>query len=176
MNEWFPDQLATAQKANLEALYGVANVAFEAFQKLTQLQVQAAKSTLADTQTLLSAADPQAWLTQQASGNVALAERTQAYCQGLVEIAADAHRGFATIAGAQYEAHNRRMQALFADVSKQAPAGSEAAVVALKKLLDSSSALHDSVNKSVRQVATLAEGSMAAILAHTPKTTGATTG
>jgi phasin family protein len=176
MNEWFPDQLATAQKANLDALFGVAHVAFEAFQKLTQLQIQAAKSALADSQTLLAAADPQAWLAQQASRNVVLAERAQAYYRGLYEVSAGANRGFATIAGAQYEAHNRRMQALFADVAKQAPAGSEAAVVALKKLLDSSSAFYDSVNKSVRQAATLAEGSMEAVLAHTPKTTGATAG
>jgi hypothetical protein len=40
------------------------------------------------------------------------------------------------------------MQELFEDVSKQAQAGSGAAVVALKKLIDSSGALNDSGNKS----------------------------
>ena len=176
MNEWFPEQLAAAQTANLEAFYGVANVAFEGFKKLTELNVQAARSALTDTQALLSATDPQAFVSQQAAPNGALAERTQAYYRRLYEIAVSTHTGFATIAGAQYEAHNRRVQALFEDVSKQAPAGSEVAVVALKKLIDSSSALYDSVNKSVRQAVNMAEGSFEAVLSHTSKASGTTTG
>jgi phasin family protein len=176
MNEWFPEQFAAAQKANLEAFYGVANLAFEAFQKLTELNLQAARSALADTHTLLSAADPQAFVAQQAGPNGALAERAQSYYRRLYEIAVNTQTGFATIAGAKYEAHNRRVQALFEDVSKQAPAGSEAAVVALKQLIDSSNALYDSVNKSVRQAVNMAEGSFEAVLSRTSKASGATTG
>ena len=54
MNEWFPEQLAAAQKANLEAFYSVANLAFAGFQKLTELNLQTARSAIADTHTLLS--------------------------------------------------------------------------------------------------------------------------
>jgi phasin family protein len=176
MNEWFPEQLAAAQKANLEAFYSVANLAFAGFQKLTELNLQTARSAIADTHTLLSASDPQAFVAQQAGRNGALAERAQSYYRGLYEIALSTHTGFAAIAGAQYEAHNRRVQALFEDVSKQAPAGSEVAVVALKKLIDSSSALYDSVNKSVRQAVNMAEGSFEAVLSRTSKASGATTG
>ena len=176
MNEWFPEQLAAAQKANLEAFYGVANLAFEGFQKLTELNVQAVKSALGDTHALLSATDPQAFVSQQAGPNGVLAERAQSYYRRLYEIAVKAHADLAAIAGAQYEAHNRRVQALFDDVSKQAPAGSEAAVVALRTLIDSNSALVDSVNKSVRQAVNMAEGSFEAVLSHTSKASGATTG
>jgi len=176
MNEWFPEQLVAAQKANLEAFYGVANLAFEGFQKLTELNLQAARSAIADTHTLMSAADPQAFVAQQASPNGALAERAQSYYRRLYEIGASTQTGFATIAGAQYEAHNRRMQALFEDMSKQAPAGSEAAIAALRKLIDSSSALYDGVNKSVRQAVNMAEGSFEAVLSRTSKASGATTG
>jgi phasin family protein len=176
MNEWIPEQLASAQKANLEAFYGAANLAFEGFQKLTELNLQAARAALADTHTLMCATDPQAFVAQQAGPNGALTERAQSYYRRLYEIAAGTHAGFATIAGAQYEAHNRRVQALFEDVSKQAPAGSEAAVAALKKLLESSSALYDSVNKSARQAVNMAEGSFEAVLSHTSKASGVTTG
>ncbi|MGF6721856.1 phasin family protein [Paraburkholderia sp. GAS41] len=176
MNEWFPEQLAAAQKANLEAFYGVANLAFEGFQKLTELNVQAVKSALGVTHALLSATDPQAFVSQQAAPNGVFAERAQSYYRGLYEIAVKAHADLAAIAGAQYEAHNRRVQTLFDDVSKQAPAGSEAAVVALRKLIDSNSALYDSVNKSVRQAVNMAEGSFEAVLSHTSKASGATTG
>ena len=165
MNELFPEQFAAAQKANLEAFYSLANLTFEGFQKLTGLNLQAARSALADTQ---------GFFAQQASPNGAVTERIQSWQRGVYEIAVDTQTGFAAIAAAQYEAHNRRVQALFDDMSKQAPAGSEAAVAALKKLIDSSGAFYDSVNKSVRQAVNMAEGSFEAALSRTSKASGVT--
>ncbi|HEY1998307.1 TIGR01841 family phasin [Paraburkholderia sp.] len=176
MNEWFSDQLTASQKAALEAFYSAANLAFEGFQKLTELNLQAVKANVAETHKLLAAGDPQAFFAQQASPTGPLAERVQSYNRRLYDIVASTHAGFATIAGAQYEAHNRRVQALFDDVSKQAPAGSEAAVAALKKMMDSSNALYDSVNKTVRQAVTLAEGGVEAMLPRTAGASQATSG
>lgn len=176
MNELFPEQFAAAQKANVETLYSLANLAFESFQKLTALNLQVAKAALADTHQFLAAPDPQAFFAQQTGPNGALAERIQSWHRRVYEIAAGTQTGVAAIAAAQYEAHNRRVQALFDDVSKQAPAGSEAAVAALKKLIESSGALYDSVNKSVRQAVNMTEGSLEAVLPRTSKESGATTG
>ena len=176
MNELFPEQFAAAQKAHLETFYGLANLAFEGFQKLTELNLQATRSALSDTHKLLSVADPQVFFAQQTSPNGAVTERIQSWQRGVYEIAVGTQTGFSAIAAAQYEAHNRRVQALFEDMSKQAPAGSEAAVAALKKLIDSSGAFYDSVNKSVRQAVNMAEGSFEAVLPRTSKASGATTG
>ena len=176
MNEMFPEQFAEVQKANLEAFYGAMNLAFDGFQKLAELNLQTAKAALGDTHKLLSAADPQAFFAQQTAPNGGFAASVQSYRRRVYEIALGTQTGFGTIAVAQFEAHNRRMQALFETMSKQAPAGSEAAVDALKKLLASSSALYDSVNKSVRQAANMAEGSLEAVLSRTPKASGAMTG
>ncbi|MGF6535665.1 phasin family protein [Paraburkholderia sp. GAS206C] len=176
MNELFPEQFAAAQKASLETFYGLANLSFESFQKLTVLNLQAARSALADTHKLLSAADPQVFFAQQASPDGGFAERIQAWQYRVYEIAVGTQTGFAAIAAAQYEAHNRRVQALFEDMSKQAPAGSEAAVAALKKLIDSSGVFYDSVNKSVRQAVNMAEGGFEAVLPRTSNASGATTG
>lgn len=176
MNELYPEQFAAAQKANLEALYGLSNLAVEGLQKLTALNMQAAKSALIDSQKLLSAADPKAFFAQQAGPNGELAARAQSYQRGLYEIASSMHTGFMTIAGAQYEAHNRRVQTLFETMSSQAPAGSEAAVAALKQLMESSRVLHESVNKSVRQAVSMAEGGFEAVLSRTAKASDVTTG
>lgn len=167
MNEWFPEQYAATQKANLETFYGFANLAFEGFHKLVELNLQAAKTALADTQATLLTTNPQDLLTQQSTRSAVVAERIQSYNRRLYDIALTTQTGFATIAGTRYEAHNRRMQALVEDVSKQVPVGSEAAVVALKKVIDSSSALYDSVNKTVRQAVNMAEGSFEAVLSRT---------
>jgi len=176
MNELYPEQFAAAQKANLEAFYGLASLAVEGLQKLTALNMQAARSALADSQKLLTAADPQAFFTQQSGPNGELAARAQSYQRALYEIASSMNSGLMTIAGEQYEAHNRRVQALFETLSSQAPAGSEAAAAALKQLMETSSALRDSVNKSVRQAVSMAEGGFEAVLSRTAKTSDVTTG
>lgn len=176
MNEWFPDQFAASQKATLEAFYSTANLAFEGFQKVAELNVQAAKANLADAQKMMSTADFQSFFAQQVSPTGPLSERTQSYFRRLYDIAASTQTGFAKIAGSQYEAHNRRMQALFETVSKQAPAGSEVAVAALRKMMDSSNALYDSVNKTVRQAVTLAEGGVEAMLTRQASASQVTSG
>jgi phasin family protein len=176
MNDLFPEHYAAAQKAGLDAFYGLANLAFEGVQKLAELNLQAARSNLADAQRMLSATDPQAFFAQQASANGPLAGRVQSYNRRLYEIACATQTGFATIAGAQYEAHNRRVQALFEDVSKQAPAGSEAALAALKKVIDSSNALYASVDKTVRQAVNMTEGGFDAVLSRPSHASDATTG
>lgn len=176
MNELYPEQFAAAQKAGLEAFYGLANLAMEGLQKLTALNMQAARSALADSQKLVSAADPLAYVAQQAGPNADLVVRAQCYQRGLYEIASGMHTGITTIAGAQYEAHNRRVQALFEAMSTQAPAGSEAAVAALKQLIESSHVLYESVNKSVRQAVSMAEGGFEAALSRTAKASDVTTG
>jgi phasin family protein len=176
MNELYPEEFAAAQKANLEAFYRLASLAVEGWQKLTALNMQAAKSALADSQKLLPSADPQAFFTQQAGPNGELAARAQAYQRALFEIVSGMHTGLMTIAGEQYEAHNRRVQALFETMSRQAPAGSEAAVAALKQLMESSRVLHESVNKSVRQAVSMAEGGFETVLSRTAKASDVTTG
>jgi phasin family protein len=168
MNEWFPESYSAVQKANVDAFYGYANVAFEGLQKLTALNLQAARAVWADTQVTaqaaLSATDAQALLTQQSTRSAVAAERILSYNRALYDIALTTHTGFATLAGARYEAYNERMQTLVESLSKQVPAGSEAAASALKKVFASSNALYDSVNKTVRQAVHMAEGSLEAVL------------
>jgi phasin family protein len=167
MNEWFPEQYVAEHKANVETFYGFANLAFDGFQKLVELNLQAAKTTLADVQTALSTSDPQQLVARQSTQTAVIAERIQSYNKRAYDIAHTMQTGYATIAGARFETCNQHMQAFVEQVSKQAPAGSEAAVVALKKVIDSSNALYDSVKKSVRQAVSMTEGSLEAVLPRT---------
>jgi phasin family protein len=168
MNEWFPESYSAVQKSNVDAFYGYANVAFEGLQKLTALNLQAARAAWGDTQAALLSADPQALFTQQSTRSAVAAERILSYNRALYDIALTTHTSFATLAGARYEAYNQRMQTLVEALSKQVPAGSEAAASALKKVFASSNALYDSVNKTVRQAVHMAEGSVEAVLPRQP--------
>lgn len=45
-----PEQIAAANKANLESLFGLTAKAFESVEKLVELNLQVVKSTLAESQ------------------------------------------------------------------------------------------------------------------------------
>ncbi|RFU48415.1 TIGR01841 family phasin [Paraburkholderia sp. DHOC27] len=164
MNEWFPEQYSAAHKANLAAFYGLAHLAFENLHKLTALNLQATKAALADTQNMLLSTHQQDLFAQQSTRSAVQVERLQSYHQALYEIALTTQAELATLAGTRFEAYNQRVQALFDDATRQMPASSAAAVVALKRVMGSSHALYDSVNKSVRQAVHMAESSVEAVL------------
>ena len=86
-----PEQVIAANKANLETLVGLTNKAFSGVEQLIELNLAAAKSTLADSQkqtnAALSVKDAQELLALQASLFQPLAEKAVAYNRHLVEIA-----------------------------------------------------------------------------------------
>ena len=57
MMQFTPEQIAAAQKANLETLFGLTSKAFEGVEKLVELNMQVAKTTLAEVAELEDVAD-----------------------------------------------------------------------------------------------------------------------
>ncbi|SOE52787.1 phasin family protein [Burkholderia sp. OK233] len=147
-----PEQIAATQKANLDTLFGLTNTAFEGFQKLVELNLQAVKSTLAEGQDnvlkALSVKDPQELAALQARLMQPTAEKIQSYSRQVFAIAVATQAEFAKVAEAQYEAHNRRVQTLVDKVGQSAPAGSEAAVTALKSAITATNTLYETVHRA----------------------------
>src|SRR6478736_5183863 len=85
------DQLISAQKANLETLFGLTTKAFEGVEKIVELNVTASKAALTEAATTAQAAlevkDVQELLALQASLYQPLAEKTAAYSRHLYDIA-----------------------------------------------------------------------------------------
>jgi hypothetical protein len=168
MNELSPVPYAEVHKANVAMVYGLANLMFEGVQTFAQLNLRAAHAALEQTQAVLLAADPRAAALAQAGANSPLTDELQTYWRGVYTWTASAQGRLTALAIERFEARNRHWQALFEDMSKQAPAGSQAAVDALKKVLDSGNAFYESVHKTVRQAAQLAEGGVEAMLPRAP--------
>src|SRR3984885_15519815 len=78
-----PEQVAAAQKAQFDTLFGLTNKAFEGIEKLVELNLQVVKSTLAEsqenTQRALSVKDAQELLALQASLTQPLSEKALSY-------------------------------------------------------------------------------------------------
>ncbi|AOJ86372.1 Phasin (PHA-granule associated protein) [Burkholderia sp. MSMB0856] len=156
-----PEQIAAAQKANLESLFGLTTKAFEGVEKLIELNLQVVKSSLAESQEnaqrLLSVKDAQELIALQASLSQPVAEKVLSYSRHLYEIASSTQAEFAKVAEAQFEEQNKKVQALVDNVAKNAPAGSETAVAALKSALNAANTTYETVQKAAKQAVEIAE-------------------
>jgi len=156
-----PEQIAAANKAQFDMLFGLTNKAFEGMEKLLELNLQVVKSTLAEsqenTQRVLSVKDAQELLALQASLAQPVAEKALSYGRHLYEIASSTQAEFARVAEAQYEDQNRKVQALVDNVAKNAPAGSETAVAVIKSAITAANTTYETVHKATKQAVEIAE-------------------
>jgi phasin family protein len=173
-----PEQIAAAQKANLETLFGLTSKAFEGIEKLVELNLQVVKSTLAEShdnaQKVFSVKDAQELLQLQAGLSQPVAEKVLSYGRHLYEIASATQAEFAKVAEAQLEEHNRKVQSLVDNVAKNAPAGSETAVAVMKSAISAANTTYETVHKATKQAVELAESNIAAATSAATKAAAAT--
>ncbi len=174
-----PDQLLASQKANLETLNGLTNKAFEGVERLVELNLQAAKAALAESQehanALLSVKDAQELLALQAGLLQPLAEKAAAYNRHVYDIAA----GTASEFSKTFESKVAESQAQFASMvdqaAKNAPAGSDTAVAMMKSAVAAANNAFESVQKAVKQASDMAEANFNAVAASATNVTKSAT-
>jgi phasin family protein len=154
------EQIAAAQKSNLDMAFGLTNNIVAGVQKLAELNLQAFQSTLAETQQnaqkALAVKGPQEGLALQASLAAPIAEKMQSYSRQVSDIVSATQAEFARIAQTQYKAYTDRTQTLFEDVAKRAPAGSEAGIAAWKSVIELTNTLYETAQKSSQQAVQVA--------------------
>ncbi len=155
------EQIVAAQNANLETLFGLTQKAFEGVEKLVELNIQASKAALAEsashTQAVLSVKDAQELLALQAGLMQPLAEKTAAYSRHLYDIASSTGADFTKAAEAQATDAQAKLMAVIDNATKNAPAGSETAVAAVKSAVSAANNAMESVQKAVKQATEMAE-------------------
>ena len=174
-----PEQVIAANKANLETLVGLTNKAFSGVEQLIELNLAAAKTTLADSQKQANAAltvkDAQELLALQASLFQPLAEKAVAYNRHLVDIANGTGSHFQGQVEAQVAEAQKAFHAMVENAAKNAPAGSEAAVAAFKTAVAAGNNALESVQKAVKQATEVAESNYKNMTETALKTTKAAT-
>lgn len=175
------DQVVAAQKANIEAMFGLTQKAFEGVEKLVELNVQAAKAALSETashsQAVMGVKDAQELLALQAGLMQPLAEKAAAYSRHLYDIASGAGAEFTKAAEAQAAEAQTKFMSVVDNATKNAPAGSETAVAVVKSAMSAASNAMESVQKAVKQATEMAESNfntVAASAVNAAKTTTAT--
>ena len=161
-----PEQIQAAQKANVEALLAVANAQFAAFEKLANIGAGAVKSafedSIANTRALLGAKDVQDFVTLQNSFAQPAIEKAIAYSKSVYEVATEANSEFTRVAERRVAEWNENFVSLLDKVSKNAPAGSDVAVAAVKSMLAAANSAYDNMNKVARQATEIEEANVAA--------------
>jgi phasin family protein len=165
MSPFTPDQFAAAQKSNLSHLFALTNTAFEGFQKLTELNLQAVRTTLAEGQENVEAVLAGKDLREVfvAQGNLAqpAAEKAVAYARHVFEIASSTQAELSKAVEAQYAQHNLNVQAFVDTFVKNAPAGSEALTALLQSSVAAASTTYQSFQDAAKQTAEVAKANFA---------------
>jgi len=161
-----PEQIQAAQKASVESLLAVANAQFAAFEKLANISAGAVKSafedSIANTRALLGAKDVQEFVTLQSSFAQPAIEKAIAYSKSVYEVATEANSEFSRVAERRVAEWNENFVSLLDKVSKNAPAGSDVAVAAVKSMLAAANSAYDNMNKVAKQATEIAEANVAA--------------
>jgi phasin family protein len=161
-----PEQIQAANKANVEAFLAVANAQFSAFEKLANLQASAVKSafedSIANTRALLNAKDIQEFFSLQNSFAQPAVEKAIAYSKSVYEVATGANAELSKAAERRVAEWNENFVSLLDKVSKNAPAGSDVAVAAVKSMLAAANSAYDNFTKVAKQATEIAEANVAA--------------
>lgn len=171
-----PEQFVSANKANVEALLNLANTAFASAERFAALNLNTARSLLEDsvanTKALLGAKDVQELMSLQTTLAQPSVEKAVAYSRSLYEIAAQTQEEISKIVEAQFTEANKTVATALDKAAKNAPAGSDVAVAAVKSAIAAANSAYDSISKAAKQVAEITEANVAAATNATVKAVG----
>lgn len=169
------EQVLAANKANVEALFGLTNKAFEGVEKLVELNLATSKALLAEgasqTQSALSVKDAQDFMALQSNTLQPLGEKAASYSRELYDIAAATGAEFSKAFESQFAEIQKKFLDVVDSTAQNAPAGSETAVALMKSAVTAANNVLESAQKSAKQAAALAESNFKAATANTVEAT-----
>lgn len=165
------DQISVSARSYFEAqlamLTALTNKTFESVEKLVDLNLSTARASMQKsevaTRQLLSARDPQEFLsvsTAQAQPNV---EKVLSYGRNLADIAAATQSEFGKAAETQFAEVNRKIAKLVEDAAKNAPSGSENVVAIVKSAMDNANASFEQISKTGKQAVAAMEANITSV-------------
>ncbi|HYL19981.1 MAG TPA: phasin family protein [Burkholderiales bacterium] len=168
------EQVTALGKSQLENALKLAEISVQGFDKLAALQLNTVKSAFADglktTKQFSSIKDASELSSIATTLSQPVWEKAQAYARGVYEVAATTQAEVSALLEQQVGELNKSVVATLDTVLKNAPAGSEAAVTAVKSAIQSANAAYESVLKATKQVAAITESNVANIAAQTAPT------
>ncbi len=161
-----PETLIAGQKAAFDSAFTVVNTLFASTERLVALNLNTARTSLEDsasfTNSLFSVKDVQDVIAIPTSLAQPALEKAMSYSRSVYEIQVQTAEELARLAEDQRAEFNKSIFAALDSVAKNAPAGSDVAVSAVKSAFAAANSAFDSMSKAARQVADVAEANVTA--------------
>jgi phasin family protein len=161
-----PDQFLAMHKANLASLQALTASSISSFERLTQLNIAAARSTFDEVteqaKSLLDAKDAKAFADLGVNAVQPAGEKLAAYAKHVYDIASETGAEMAKVVDQHFADGNRQLHSVIDSISKNAPAGSEGIVSFVKTAMTQAGSAYDQFNKASKQVADMAEANLTA--------------
>jgi phasin family protein len=150
-----PEQLIAMNKANVEAALRFASVALNGAERFMELQMNAAKSALADgienARALTSVRDFDQLATLKDTVVQPTFEKATAYAKQVYDVASATQADFSKLVEEQMGELNKQAVATLDQLVKSAPAGSEVGIAAMKSTLAAVNSGFDNLTKVAKQ-------------------------
>jgi phasin family protein len=164
------EQFAEINKVGYDNAVKLAALSLEKAERLTKLNLQAAKVALEQgvysANAVAGIKDVQELAAVRAKLTEAGVQNALGYSRGVYELASEAHADFSALAEQAWATYTKGMAVWVEKATKNAPAGSDVAVTALKSTVAATTAAFDQFSKASKQVVSFADASMRAASAN----------
>ena len=164
------EQFAEINKAGYDNAVKLATLSLEKAEQFTKLNLQAAKSALEQgvysANAVAGIKDVQELVALRAKLTEATVQNALGYSRGVYDIASEAQADFSALAEEAWAAYTKGVAAWVEKATKNAPAGTDVAVTALKSTVAATTAAFDQLSKATKQVVSFADASVRAATAN----------
>lgn len=165
-NEQFA-QLTVLNQEAIDMFQAVALKSVEGFEKLVELNIQAIKASIADSndqvKAVLNAKDAKALAGLATASGQPAADKFASYAKHAYQIANETGTEIAKLFEKQVADGNKQFSNAVETLAKNAPAGSEGVVNFVKSAVAAANTTYDQVNKATKQVVEMAEANLASV-------------
>lgn len=167
------EQIVAAGQAAVASLTTIANTSLASAERLAALNLNTARAAIEDSakaiNALLAVKDPQGFAALQATIAKPAIERSLAYSRSVYEILSQSANGLTQIAEGQAAEIRKTFDAAIDQSLKNAPAGSEAVVTAVKSAIAAADSAYNNLAKAAKQATETMEANVASANAATVK-------
>lgn len=167
------EQFAAANKASVDSLLTFANTFLASTERLAALNLNTARSFFADSAdnvgALLAVKDVQGLVALQTKLAKPAIEKAMAYSRGVYEIVSESSSGLTQMVEGQSAELKKNFTSAIEQSLKNAPAGSEAVVAAVKSALVQADSAYEKMAESAKQAKATIEANVASANAATTK-------
>ena len=161
-----PEQFLALNKANLEVAAKFAGVALQGAERIMELQLKAAKNAFADTvenaKAIAAVKDIKEFAALKDSLAQPSIERATAYAKNIYDVTAATQAEFGKLVDEQIADFNKQFVTVLDKMVKNAPAGSEVGIAALKSGIAAANGAYENLSKVAKQITEVTQSNIEA--------------